>query len=206
MSSPAEQVTNQAFPDKPKRKYTKRPVAVDGPEIPPNPPIQGKPARKVEQTAEVFEYTCHIPLDTYFETSASGDRLKKHHTCANEATWVPMVTFYGKRKEETPPGSKEWVIKIYPYKVRYGLGSGVCNAHREAIEKDVRVLVSGQELENQTGNMQTIGLPKPKPNLTKITFERFTPPKAEIESAHLDSLMGLDNESEEVEEEEMETL
>lgn len=200
MNQTAEQVTGEV---KAKRKYTKKPVKVEG-AIEPNPPAQGRPARKVEQTESEAEFRCTIAVDTYFETSASGDRLKKHHTCTNEAKHVPMVTFYGKRKEESPPGSKEYVIRTYPYKVRYGHGAGVCDAHREAIEQDVRVLVSAQELENQSGNMQTIGLPKPSPKLTKVSFIAFTPPKPDVESEHLNSLMGLGEV--EVEEEEIETL
>lgn len=198
MSATAEQVS-----DKPKRKYTKRPVTVE-PGVEPNPPVEGRPARKVEQTESEAEFRCTIALDTYFEISASGDRLKKHHTCTNEAKHVPMVTFYGKRKEEEPPGSKNYVIRTYPFKVRFGHGAGVCDEHRKLIEQDVRVLVSAQELENQSGNMQTIGLPKPSPKLTKVTFLPFTPPKPDVESEHMNSLMGLGGEDET--DEEIETL
>jgi len=155
-------------------------------------PKRGRPARKVAQTAptektELPEFQCAIPMDTYFEETPSGEKAKRHHTCTNESQFVPMVTLTGQRREENPPGSKIYVIRSYKFPIRYG---AVCKEHMEAIKKDVRVLLSGQELQTQEGNMKAIGLPKPSPQLTKITFQAFIPPESDVESEHMDQLLG----------------
>lgn len=160
-------------------------------------PKRGRPARKVEQVTEtpeaLPEFQCTIPMDTYYEETPSGDKVKRHHTCKNEAAYVPLVTLIGQRREESPPGSKQYVVRSYKCPVRYG---AVCKEHMEAIKKDVRVLLSGAELQAQEANMKNMGLPKPSAGLTKITFQAFVPPEADIESAHMDTLLGITNEDE----------
>lgn len=151
-------------------------------------PRRGRPPKNTDTPQEIPEFSCSIPTDTYYEMSINGqDKIKKHHVCQHEAKWFPFITFIGQRREENPPGSKVYVVKDYKFPIRY---APICDFHREEIEKNLRILVSGAELESQVANMKNIGLPSPNPKLTKLTFQPFVAPESDIPSDHLSALIG----------------
>jgi hypothetical protein len=183
MSTPEEHIATS----KPKRKYTKR-TKVDMPSAT-SPIVQAGSANALKDALnvprETFEHNCTVPIRSFIKEALNGDKIKDYEYCQNEAAWVPTIHLYGLRDDPDPINPKHLIKTQTHVKTKF---RACCEEHKAKIDANVTVLVSGQELDNLSGEYARQGFGRADKSKTKITWEKFTPPDIASDSEHLEAL------------------
>lgn len=164
---------------KPKRKYTKRA------QIQPPTPQPVQTSISAQAPSHAFEHFCTVPIKSFLREAMNGDKVKAFEYCDHEAKWVPTIHMHGNRMDPDPNNPKKLISTSTKVATRFG---PVCEEHKAKIEQNILVLISGQELDNLSGEYYKEGFGTPDKTKTKITWAEFEVPETDLSSDHIRAL------------------